>query len=222
MTAFRYKLTPKLPDYPGSKRTYPRFHRVENTPANELQKTRALSRETSEELAFSVRLLQSFGNNKFIRRMQVRQLSSVVDSFFGILNYHSLAKESRGELDISAKDHKRIEGRRGILESYKASIKLFARAMGVQNPNEDELQMRGPEKHWIALRNRIIHPRSLEEYEINGCDLAVLAATGEWFIKVSDWSLQLELKQIDDVQKTINTRMDSLRSMIMRDLEKKS
>lgn len=216
----RYRLGPKFPDFPGSRKTYPKFLRIDDAPPSELQELRTLLKQTAEELKLLSRLTNVMGDSQFSRRMQIRQFSSVLDSFFATLNYYSLNAESRGQIEITGKDHERIRGEHGIKESYTASIKLFSRAMEAPNPNGDKLQLRRPANYWPELRGRITHPRSLRMYQITACDLRVLRSMGKWFQDVQDWSLGLELKSIDDTQARINKNLDDLRVWIKRDIEK--
>jgi hypothetical protein len=217
MSEMRYRLGPKFPDYPGGRKTYRKFQRIDNVPPDDLKKLRELLRLTGQELRHTTQITKELGDDQFTRRMQVRQFSSVLDSFFAVLNYYSLAAESRGDIVISKKDHRRILGRLGIWESYKASIKLFAKTMGMPNPNSDELQIRGPAEYWPDLRGRIMHPRSLELYHVNACDLGILRAIAAWFQNVQSWSLRLELKNIDNVQEQISRNFDDLRTSVMKD-----
>jgi hypothetical protein len=216
----KFKLAPKFPDFPGSKKTYPKFIQIDGKPPTEHQKVKALLKLTGDELGFISKLSKTYGNLAVFRRLQVRQLSSVLDSFFGTLNYSSLEKQRQGELDISVKDQKRLKGYEGIMISYKTSIKIYARAMDVPNPNGGEIQVRGAVKLWPALRARITHPRTLEQYQFTACDTGIIQATGNWFKEVQDWALQLELQKIAEAKKTINKSLNGLKREILSNTKK--
>jgi hypothetical protein len=215
MSPMRYKLMPRLPDYPGTTKTYPKFLRIDAIPPTEHQKLHALLKLTTEELGLLNDLAQTLGDKAVFRRLQVRQMSSVLDSFFGTLDFHSLGKVAVGDISISKKERQLIEGRAGIFAFYKTSIKLYARAMGVSSPLGGDLQIAGAARFWPALRARIIHPKTLEQYQFTSCDAAIVQETGKWMKAVQDWALQLQLQENEKVKQFINDSLDELRQHIL-------
>ena len=210
----KLKLMPCLPAYPGSPKTFPKFVCIDNRPPSEHEKMRALLKLTSDELGLIIRLRQDHGDLPVFRRLQVRQMSSILDSFFGTLNYYSIQRSHQGELVISQKEINRIEGRSGIMDFYKTSIKVYARAMGVTSPLGNKLQVTGAVEFWPALRGRITHPRSLEQYQFTGCDSVIMSVTVNWFKRVREWALHLELQKIEDTKKQVHKSMSDLKDYI--------
>jgi hypothetical protein len=211
----KFRLTPKLPDYPGSAKTYPIFARVDNRPLSEYQKTRALLKLVSDEFDVVGSLAKTFGDQPVFRRLQIRHFASLLDTFFSTLNVTSLERESRKVIVVSDNDKQQMKGMDGVLAYYTSSIRIYAKAMGVANPNGDKLQLNGSALYWPSLRARITHPTSLEQYQFTVCDNAILVSIAGWFDKVRDWALDLQLKEIDAVKASLNSSLDKLRQEIL-------
>lgn len=216
----KYRVRPKLPDYPGAPMTYPKFSRTDVAPPSEHEKLRALLKLTAQELGLLSALASQFDDKDVFRRLQIRQLSSLLDALLKTLNYRSFQKMERGELTVSEKELRRLKGNSGLLDDYRASIKTYARAMGVPSPLGGQLQIRGALTFWPALRSRVTHPKTLERYQFTACDIAIVQAAGKWINAVQDWALQLQLQEVDAAKRDINNSLDALRQKILGDTKR--
>lgn len=199
----KFRLAPKFPDFPGSEKTYPKFFRVDGKPLTEQQKAQQLTDQIREELGVILEASKKTQIPLFTR-LQIRQLSSLLDSFFSRLFIESTHQISSGSITITESERKSMNGKSGVMNTYKDSIRVFAKANGLESPLGDRLQIRGPALYWSRLRAHITHPTRLVHYQITMCDIAILHAILKWYSEVNDWVLEVRLAGIESVKQSVN------------------
>jgi hypothetical protein len=155
-------------------------------------------------------------------RLETRLLSSLFDSYLESLNEAAERRRLLAGTPITKNDIKNLNGSKGVLEFYNASIRCFARSLGKLSPLGGELQISGKLREWPSLRSRIVHPKSVESYQLRPEDFEVLREVMNWFDRLVQWATRLEVENIDRIQAEMNDSMDALRQHIIDQMQPKS
>lgn len=177
------------------------------------------------ELALILRIsneTRGTGLEQTFWRLETRLVSSLFDSYLESLNEAAEKRRSLTGRSITKNDIKSLKGANGVLEFYNTSIRCFAGSLNKPSPLGDELQICGKLTEWPSLRSRIVHPKSVESYQLRPEDFEILREVLNWFDRLVQWATRLEVENIDRIQAEMNDSMDALKQHITNQMRPKS
>ena len=165
------------------------------------------------ELLSADELLKT-SDNAFNRRTFVRTSFAAIEGIAFTMKSYALSKASKGqysnaELALLREESFTLGGEGKVLVQQKFlpiesnvrfAFAMFARALG----KEHELDCSG--HHWhafktaVAVRNRIVHPKTPHELRVSDDELAATTAATRWLINSM---MSLALNRIDELNENI-------------------
>jgi hypothetical protein len=104
--------------------------------------------------------------------------------------------------------------RPGTRDNLKASVKAFSKALNTDTPLGGTVPL--PSEFVVALgaRNRVTHPKTLQDLVVTRDELVALGEILKWFLEMSTWAKDQELRHIDEFKSKMNKDFDEMRARL--------
>ena len=142
--------------------------------------------ELREDVDQAIEEMEDYDDDQFSRRTYVRTVFAMIEGAVFALKREALEQSYVGKFDLSSDDLAKLEEQSGYLsfrENIKFTFPIFARAFGEKfefDPSLDQAQ------GWRSLcqakrvRDHLMHPKSVDQLEINDSDLSTVKDAAEW------------------------------------------
>lgn len=104
--------------------------------------------------------------------------------------------------------------RPGMPQNLKSSVKAFSKALNTNTPLGGVVPL--PREFVVALaaRNRVTHPKTLQDLVVSRDELVAVGELLKWFLDMSTWVKDQEVRHIDEIKTKTNRGFDELRARI--------
>lgn len=166
-------------------------------------------------------------------RVVLRSAFSMLEGFISRFKGRALEIQKYGSVSFSPKllrileegravatDEGTVEWehlRPGMPQNLKASVKAFSKALNTDTPLGGAVRM--PREFVVALaaRNRVTHPKTLQDLVVTRDELVAVGEILKWFIEMSTWAKDQELRHIDEFKTKMNRDIDELKARLSAD-----
>ena len=130
--------------------------------------------------------MEDYDDDQFSRRTYVRTVFAMIEGAVFALKQEALEQSCLGKFDLSSDDLAKLAEKSGYLsfrENIKFTFPIFARAFGETFKFDPSL---GQAQGWRSLcqakevRDHLMHPKSVDQLEVNDSDLSTVKDAAEW------------------------------------------
>ncbi len=165
------------------------------------------------ELAGDLRALAELKGkveNVRVGRLMAVAVSSVIEAIAGYCAQRVLARCDERTLQIKDKDEQILrkiidpKSQAPFRDALRTSLRTFAKMHGRETPLGGAVPLPDGFDEARTIRNRLSHPRTLEDLTITPEQYQVLAETAEWIGKISQWIGTCEVELIEETKDQIH------------------
>jgi hypothetical protein len=166
-------------------------------------------------------------------RVVVRTTFAMLEGFIGRFKGRALEVQKYGSVTFSPKLLRILEEGRSVAtedgsvewehirprtpENLKASVKAFSKALKTDTPLGGAVPL--PREFVVALgaRNRVTHPKNLQDLVVTRDELVAVGEILKWFMEMSTWAKDQELRHIEELKTKMNKDFDEMRARLRAD-----
>lgn len=141
-------------------------------------------------------------------RIFVRTVQTCIEGLLSIMKTESLTAHNEGRVTLSDRDHEKLTGfkrktsgsgevpiKLTFLKDARLTVRCFDEATGgPTSEGRKHLQIPACVNEWPALRNRITHPKTLNDFDVRANDTDVASAIVAWYQSLVSWVIAIEKK----------------------------
>ncbi len=139
-------------------------------------------------------------------RILVRTFHTCIESLLSIMKTESLTAHNEGRVKFSDNDLEMLTGskskKRGsgkmpkkvkFIKNARITVRLFDEATGgPTKEGKSYIQIPSRASEWSSLRNRITHPKTLDDFDIHPSDAEIAKIVAAWYMGLSSWVIATE------------------------------